>query len=91
MADADVYAYLRDEYLPNTSEHEPAGRDRYQLMSRAFLGAKIDPEETYQWGWDELHRIEEEMRKTADRIIPGGTMEEVTKLLETDPERVVEG
>ena len=88
---ADVYAYLRDEYLPNTSEHEPAGRDRYHLMSRAFLGAKIDPEETYQWGWDELHRIEEEMRKTADRIIPGGTMEEVTKLLETDPERVVEG
>ena len=88
---ADVYAYLRDEYLPNTSEHEAAGRDRYQLMSRAFLGAKIDIDETYRWGWDELHRIEDEMRKTADRIMPGGSMEAVTELLETDPGRVVEG
>ncbi len=88
---AQMHAYLRDEYLPKASENEAAGRDRYQLMSRAFLGAKIDLEETYRWGWEELHRIEDEMRRTADRIIPGGSMGEVTELLETDPARVVEG
>lgn len=87
----EMYRYLRDEYIPNTTEHEAAGIDRYQVMSRAFLGATIDLQETYQWGWDELHRIEAEMDTTRDRIIPGGSMEDVTKLLETDPARVIEG
>jgi uncharacterized protein (DUF885 family) len=31
------------------------------------------------------------MRKTADRIIPGGTIEQVTRLLDSDPALVVEG
>jgi uncharacterized protein (DUF885 family) len=88
---AGMYRYLKDEYEPATSEREAAGADRYRLLSRTFLGAKIDPQETYEWGWQELYRLEEEMRKTCERIIPGGTMEEVVKLLETDPARVVEG
>jgi uncharacterized protein (DUF885 family) len=88
---AEMYRYLRDEYIPNTSAQEAAGKDRYQLLARAFLGATIDPRETYQWGWDELHRIEEEMRATCDKIIPGGTFEQVNELLENDPERVIEG
>jgi uncharacterized protein (DUF885 family) len=56
-----------------------------------FLGATIDPKETYEWGWQELYRLEEEMRKTCARIVPDGSMEEVVELLETDPARVVEG
>lgn len=87
----EMYYYLTDEYLPATSEREAAGADRYKLMSRAFLGATIDPRETYEWGWQELYRLEEEMRKTCEQIIPGGSMEEVVHLLETDPGRVVEG
>ena len=87
----DLHEYLRDVYVPAANERESAGDERYELLARAFLGAKIDPRETYQWGWEELHRIEGEMRSTADRIIPGGTMDEVTRLLETDPDRVVEG
>lgn len=88
---AAMYTYLTDEYLPNTSEKEAAGADRYTVMARAFLGATIDSRETYQWGWDELHRIEDEMAKTAERIKPGASLEEVTELLETDPARVIEG
>jgi uncharacterized protein (DUF885 family) len=88
---AAMHRYLVEEYLPKTTEQEASGRERYQLLSRVFLGATIDPQETYQWGWDELHRIEEEMRNTAERILPGAPMEEVTKLLDTDPERVVRG
>jgi uncharacterized protein (DUF885 family) len=88
---AGMHAYLRDEYHPATTDREAAGRERYALAARSFLGASIDPEETYRWGWEELHRIEDEMRKTADRIIAGASMEDVTKLLETDPDRVVEG
>jgi uncharacterized protein (DUF885 family) len=87
----EMYTYLRDEYIPSTSEREAAGEDRYRLMTRAFLGATLDMRETYEWGWEELHRIEEEMRKTIERIIPGGTWEQAMELLETDPSRVVEG
>jgi uncharacterized protein (DUF885 family) len=87
----EMYHYLTDEYLPATSERESAGADRYRLLSRVFLGATIDPKETYEWGWQELYRLEEEMRKTCARIVPDGSMEEVVELLETDPARVVEG
>jgi uncharacterized protein (DUF885 family) len=87
----EMYHYLRDEYLPAASEREAAGADRYKLMSRVFLGATIDPKETYEWGWRELYRLEGEMRKTCERIMPGGSMEEVVHLLETDKSRVVEG
>ncbi len=87
----EMHDYLRDDYIPATSEREAAGSDRYRLMARAFLGATLDLRETYDWGWQELHRIEEEMRNTIDRIVPGGSWKQAMKLLETDPARVVEG
>ena len=88
---AETYRYLSEEYGPKTSEREAAGRERYQLLSRVFLGASIDLEETYNWGWEELYRIEDEMRKTAEKIKPGATIAEATDLLENDPARSVEG
>ncbi len=88
---AETYRYLSEEYGPQTSEREAAGRERYQLLSRVFLGASIDLEETYRWGWEELYGIEEEMRKTAEKIKPGATIAEATDLLENDPARSVEG
>jgi uncharacterized protein (DUF885 family) len=87
----EMHDYLRDEYIPGTSEREAAGADRYRLMARGFLGATLDLRETYDWGWQELHRIEEEMRKTIERIVPGGSWEQAMEFLETDPSRVVEG
>ena len=88
---AEMYRYLSEEYEPKTSAREAAGSERYQLLSRVFLGASIDLEETYRWGWEELHRIEEEMRETAEKIKPGATIAEATDLLENDPARAVEG
>ncbi|HEY5638545.1 MAG TPA: DUF885 domain-containing protein [Dehalococcoidia bacterium] len=88
---AEMHRYLSEEYGPKTSEREAAGRERYQLLSRVFLGASIDLEETYRWGWEEQYRIEEEMRKTAEKIKPGASIAEVTDLLENDPARSVEG
>lgn len=83
--------YLREEYAPAAPERDGVGRDRYRLSARAALGADIDLEETYAWGWDELHRIEAEMEATAQRILPGATVNEAKKLLETDPARAIEG
>ena len=72
-------------------ERDGVGRDLYQLSSRVYNGIELDLEETYQWGWDELHRIEAEMRATCARILPGATIEETKQFLESDPDRAIDG
>jgi uncharacterized protein (DUF885 family) len=88
---AEMSRWLRETYLPGAREQEACGKERYGLLSRVFLGAMIDPRQTYQWGWEELHHVEREMEATAGRIIPGGSVEDATKVLESDPARAVEG
>lgn len=92
---ADAYArasrFLREDYAPRAAERDAVGPERYQLSARAFLGAAIDLEETYRWGWEELHRIEERMATVARRILPGAPLPAVVHLLETDPARSVDG
>ncbi|HEY5472112.1 MAG TPA: DUF885 family protein, partial [Candidatus Limnocylindrales bacterium] len=63
--------FLRDELLPQAPEADACGRDRYQLLSRFFLGATVDLGETYRWGQQELARITAEMAAVAAQITPG--------------------
>lgn len=91
QAYAGLAHFLRDDYAPAVPDHDPVGRDRYRLASRAFLGAQVDPDETYAWGWEELHRIEAEMIRVADRISPGAGVDKVIELMTTDPQRAVTG
>ncbi len=92
---AEAYAgatrFLREEYAPGAAERDASGSERYQLWARAFLGTAIDLDETYEWGWDELHRIEERMAAVAGRIVPGQLLPAVVHLLETDPARSIDG
>ncbi len=83
--------WLRDNLALRASARDAVGPDRYSLASNEFLGAKIDPEETYEWGWDELHRIEAEMTLVANQILPGATVAEAIAFLESDPARAVHG
>jgi len=77
--------FLREELLPQAPEADACGRERYQLMSRSFLGASVDLEETYQWGQEELARITAEMQAVAERIKPGATIKEAVAILDADP------
>lgn len=88
---ADMGRYLSDEYLPKASERDAVGADRYGLSARAFNGADIALEETYAWGWEQLAWVESEMARTAERILPGGGVYAAKQLLETDPNRAIEG
>jgi uncharacterized protein (DUF885 family) len=74
--------FLRGELLPQAPEPDAVGSERYQLHSRSFLGARIDLEETYEWGQQELARITAEMAATAERIKPGATVEEAIEYLD---------
>jgi uncharacterized protein (DUF885 family) len=94
-AASDAYAglerYLRQDYAPRADERDAAGPERYQVAAGVWLGMAIDPLETYRWGWSELHRIEAEMVKEADKISPGASPTEAIELLESDPARAIEG
>lgn len=63
------------------------GREEYLLGVDRWLGTDLDLEETYEWGWSEVHRIREEMETTAGEIDPDRSVSEVIELLETDPAR----
>jgi len=81
--------FLTERMLPRGREADAVGRDHYALSSRYFLGAAVDLEETYRWGWEELHRIEDEMAQVADAILPGGSVADAGALLDADPSRVL--
>jgi uncharacterized protein (DUF885 family) len=90
-ATAELGDFLRAELLPLAPDRDAVGRDRYALASRSFLGAAVDLDEAYAWGWTEVRRIEAEMALVAGQIVPGGTVEQAVAALEADPARRIAG
>lgn len=88
---AGLGRFLLQEYAPRAEPRDPAGAERYGLLARSFTGLALDLHDTYAWGWDELHRIEDRMRQVAERIVPGAPLPDVIRFLETDPGRAIEG
>ena len=43
---------------------------------------RLDVDDTYDWGWSEVHRLLGEMQETAAEIDPGLNIDEVIDLLE---------
>ncbi|GAA2802095.1 DUF885 domain-containing protein [Kribbella solani] len=84
--------WLTTDLAPRAPERDACGRDVYELASRHFLGASIDFEETYAWGWEELARIESEMEQIAAGLNGGDrTIEATAALLDDDPDRTIHG
>ncbi|TQM36165.1 DUF885 domain-containing protein [Pseudonocardia cypriaca] len=67
--------YLADTYLP-AAEGTPdaVGPDRYRLGARLSTGADLDLDEAYAWGWAEYRRIDAEMRREAEAVLPGADL-----------------
>jgi uncharacterized protein (DUF885 family) len=81
--------FLEDELAPQGHDKEAVGREAYALASRVFLGAEIDLDETYAWGWTELKRLADEMAATAGEILPGASVAEAIAHLDADPGRAI--
>ena len=90
-ATASFGLFLSDELEPQGKDREGVGREVYALASRYFLGAEVDLDETYDWGWAELQRLSDLMAETADRILPGADVDAAVAHLDSDPDRVVHG
>lgn len=90
-AHAQFAEFLRSELRPAANPAEAVGRDFYQLMSRRFLGATVDLDETYEWGIEELARMRAEQEAIADEILPGASVHEAIAHLDADPSRKLHG
>lgn len=83
--------YLERTYRPSARPTDGFGEERYARKARAFLGMTIDLRDTFAWGWEEIHRISERMRKVAAQIKPDAALDAVITLLENDPARCAHG
>jgi uncharacterized protein (DUF885 family) len=91
-ATAGFGEFLRSELAPRGRDKEAAGPERYELASQYFLGAKVDQHETYLWGFEELFRLENEMRAVAADIAgPGAGIADAVAALDADRRRWVPG
>jgi uncharacterized protein (DUF885 family) len=88
---ARIGDFLRNELLPQAPAADACGRDRYQLLSRFFLGTTVDLQETYTWGQEELARISAEMAAVAERISAGAGVKEAIAILDADPAYTLHG
>ncbi|RKQ85224.1 uncharacterized protein (DUF885 family) [Mycolicibacterium mucogenicum 261Sha1.1M5] len=88
-AASEAYAGLANFLDTHLSAHAPEtdafGRERYELASEVFLGAKVDLDETYEWGVEELRRMTEEQERIAGEILgerprPGIVADAITHL-----------
>jgi uncharacterized protein (DUF885 family) len=79
--------YLEKEYLPDAVAKDAVGEERYVRLAKNYLGADLDPRETYDWGWSEIERLRKRMDDVADEIVQGATRPEALQALLTDPER----
>ncbi|MFD4583653.1 DUF885 domain-containing protein [Streptomyces sp. NPDC087659] len=64
--------WMRDVYAPAIEgAPDTVGRERYARWVRFFNGTDLDLDEAYAYGWSEYHRLLEEMKTEADKILPG--------------------
>jgi len=87
----DVGTFLTDDLGPQAREVDAVGREHYALCSRYFLGAVVDLDETYHWAFDELDRIETQMRGIARTLTGSNDVGAAAQALDDDPERVIHG
>lgn len=88
---ASFAGYLRDQYAADASENDGVGLERYRLAARNSLGADLDPDEMYDWAWEDFASLRAQIVQTCERVRPGASFAEVLDLLETDPAWAVQG
>jgi uncharacterized protein (DUF885 family) len=83
--------FLINDYAPQADTRDGVGPERHALARRRFMGMKVEAKDAYEWGWAEVQRIDAEMERVAQEILPGATLAEVRHFLDTDPSRSIQG
>jgi uncharacterized protein (DUF885 family) len=77
--------YLASTYLPDSRRKDGVGREAYARATRRYLGADLDLDETYRWGWSEVERLRSELTMACAEFDSSATQKAVFEQLKTDP------
>lgn len=67
----ELREYLASRYVTAAAGTPDAvGRQRYAAAARLWTGSDLDLEDAYAYGWQEFHRLKQEIRAAAARILP---------------------
>jgi uncharacterized protein (DUF885 family) len=91
QAFSDFADWLGTSLAPRAPSLDAVGEERYALDSRNFLGAVIDLEEAYQWGFEELHRVQQAQRDIARHLVGEPDIKAAYAALDEDPARRITG
>lgn len=90
---SELVTVLRDELRPVAPEADGVGDAVYPDLAAAMLGARIDLDDTYAYGWAELERLVAEARALAVEL--GGTGDDPVRAaasdLDSDPRYRLDG
>jgi uncharacterized protein (DUF885 family) len=87
----ELAEYLRRDYLPEATDVDGVGADRYRVWAQSVLGTDLDVDEAYAWAVDEWDRLEAEKAVECDRIDPGAGFDAVRAFLDAAPDHGVDG
>jgi len=91
LALGETADFLVNDYAPQADVRDGVGPERHALARRRFMGMKVEAKDAYEWGWAEVQRIDAEMERVANEILPGSSLAEVRHFLDTDPAHSIQG
>lgn len=62
--------FLENEYLQHAREQDACGAEYYARCVQSYIGNPVNLEDTYQWGFEEIHRLLDEIRVVCKKIDP---------------------
>jgi uncharacterized protein (DUF885 family) len=88
---SETARFLRESYAPVADPRNGVGEERHALARRRYMGMNIDADDAYEWGLDEVRRLDTELQRCASEIKPGATLEEVRSYLDNESSEAIEG
>lgn len=84
--------WLTETLAPAATDTDGVGKERYEVLSREFVGAKIDLDDAYEWGLARLGEVVTRQREIARELYgPGVDVPEALERLNADPSRQLHG
>jgi len=78
-------AWIETTYLHAADVEDASGREVYERFADRLVGMAVDPDDAYAWGWNEFHRLREELIRVGSEILADLGVLDVKRFLETDP------
>ena len=83
--------FLRKEYAPVADPRNGVGEERHALARQRYMGMHVDADDAYEWGLEEVRRLDAELARCAKGINPNASLDEVRRQLDSDPAHAIEG